>query len=273
MTSHPAPQSRCLAIVETLLPGVTEIERAQQAIELGVDGIEYCADKMVSRIPDINAALHNLPIQAAALHLGTTHDLLAAHEPTRQKALDALRIAMTHAVDIGAESVVIVPQPNPQLDLPDLMPFRAPIQIAVELMVWHLRSFSDLAYVFGVHLMLQPRNRYETAFLQRLEQGAELRRQIKFHKHVWLAADSYHMLHTESNPIDALNTHKDSVRHLYLADSNGKLPGQGITDFRSLANIDNEKSGWAVITAYGLEDSPTFNDLKVSVQYLREAGF
>ena len=179
-----------LAVQEKLLTG-TDADKIAQAAALGVDGIEFNADGLTGRVDDISAALTDAPVSAAAVRLSTNYHFLSPDEPTRQQALDALRYAMTDAVDIGAAGVVLVPQPGP-LTLPDLMPLKAPIELAVELMVMHLRSLSDLAYVFGIELYLHPLRPAESGFLNTLAQGVELRRRIKFHPHVWLAADTYH---------------------------------------------------------------------------------
>ena len=269
-----APLTLQLAIQERLLRGKTEADRVKQAATLGIRGIEYNSHGLSERVDDICAALQGAPVQAATVRLNTTYNFVAPDETTRQRALDHLRYAMTDAVDIGASGVVLVPHQGASLGLPDLMPLKAPIQIAVELMTLHLRTLSDLAYVFGIKLYLHPVNRYETAFLNRLDQGVELRRRIKFNEHVLLAADTYHMGMTEDNPLRALEGAAKSIGHVYLAANNGKLSDQGTVDFPSVQQILAEQSGWAVITRYGDYDSlPTQRDLRHSVNYLHEAGF
>ncbi|MEL7234273.1 MAG: TIM barrel protein, partial [Chloroflexota bacterium] len=147
-----------LAVQEALLTGTDEGERIQQAERLGVAGIEYNANGLSERVMDICAALEDTPLTAATVHLGWDANFVATEERVRQQALDQLRHAMTDAVDIGAGGVVLVPHTGATLGLPDLMPLKAPIQIAVELMTLHLRTLSDLAYVFGIKLYLQPVN-------------------------------------------------------------------------------------------------------------------
>jgi sugar phosphate isomerase/epimerase len=179
---------------------------------------------------------------------------------------------MTDAVDIGAGGVVLVPQPG-SLDLPDLMPYKAPVQLGVELMVMHLRSLADLAYVFEINLYLLPVNRYDAAFMNLLDEGVELRRRIKFHKHILLAADTYHMAHTESDPVAALRKARNSVGYLYLAENNGGLPGSGRVDFGALRGALGERTTWAVVTRHDTPQPPGQHALQDAVAYLHGAGY
>lgn len=274
--SPPTPQTWRLAVDETLLDGDTDADKVQQAAALGVPGIEFAAAGLAARVDDISAVLRDMPVQAATVRLGTDYNFISPDEPTRQRALDALRYAMTDAVDIGASGVVIVPHSGAALGLPDLMPLKAPVQIAVELMTLHLRTLSDLAYVFGIKLYLHPVNRYESAFLNSLAQGVELRRRIKFNAHVLLAADTYHMALTEAHPLDALTDAAASVGHVYLAANNGALPGDGAGDMAAVrdALAGADTSGWAVMARRGVHDTPAdTRALRRAVEHLRGAGF
>jgi len=277
MRENPAPDDKPkqwrLAVHERLLPGDTAAQRVKAAAEAGFAGIEYDADGLAARVPDIVAALRDAPVVAAAVHMGFHLDFLSQSEPTRQRALDALRFALTDAQDIDAETVAVVPQPGPVLDLPDLMPFKSPEQIAAELMIWHLRGYSDLAYVFGRVLALHPVNRYESAFLNRLAQGVELRRRLKFNKYVWLAADCYHMAHEEAAPLDALAEHADSINHVYLAEASGALPGIGNIDFAAVLGALPARAGWAVVRGYGIPAPPKARQLAACAAHLTEIGF
>lgn len=270
-----APTSLHLALPEHLLPGDTTAARLRQAEHMGIAGVEFSATGLGERVDEICAVLKDSAVQAATVRLGTDYNFISADEPTRQRALDAVRHAMTDAVDIGASGVVLVPHTGDSLGLPDLMPLKAPIQIAVELMVLHLRTLSDLAYVFGVKLYLQPLNPYESAFLNRLEQGVELLRRIKFSRHVMLAADTYHATTSEGNPLHALEDCSKSIGHVYLSENNGKLPGNGSVDFAAVRqHLGDSASGWAVMRQHtALQDSPTARDLRNALAHLRKCGF
>ncbi|MFZ4814669.1 MAG: sugar phosphate isomerase/epimerase family protein [Phototrophicaceae bacterium] len=263
-----------LAIDEGLLIGKTDTERIAFADQVGARAIEFNALGLHERVPGLRALFQQHGVTAAAVRVEAPYDFLAPDEAARQQALDALRHAMTDAVDLGASSVVLVPHYG-ALQFPDLMPYKAPIQLAVELMVTHLRSLSDLAYVFGVQLMLLPLNRYETGFLNRLDQAVELRRRIKFHQHVWAALDWFHAAQTEDDPLQALQTQRDSIRHVYLSAANGTLPGVGQGDFSAVRAALADTSGWAVLTHHLAPDAdrPTANAIRNALAHLQQAGF
>lgn len=272
-TDDPNTGAFRLAVHEGLLPGVTDDERLKAAAKAGFGAVEFNADGLAARVPDVNAALAAHGLVASSVHLGWKHDVLAADEPTRQRALDALRTAMTDAVDIGAATVVFVPQAGRELDLPNLMPFKSAMQVALELMTWHLRGYSDLAYVFEVNLLLHPVNRETSAFLNRLAQGAELLRRIKNHPHVWLAADTYHMLTTEPQSLGAVGAHAAALQLIYLSDNTGDLPGTGYTDFASVAATLQGRGGWAVVRGYHRDGRPSVAELRASRAHLETCGF
>lgn len=274
-TETNAPQSIHLAIHERLLYGTTEYERIQQAEQLNIAAVEFAAHGLHARVSDIRAVLKDSPVEAATVQLGSDYNFISPDEPTRQQALDHLRYAMTDAVDIGATGVVITPHNDFALGLPDLMPLKSPIQLAVELMVLHLRTLSDLAYVFGIKLFLRPVNRYESAFLNRLDQGVELRRRIKFNEHVMLAADTFHMGMSEDNLMHAIEDCANSVGHLYLTDNNGNLPGTGSIDFAEVRqNLGLGASGWAVVNQHiPNRERHSTRDLHTTLRYLRKVGF
>ncbi len=261
-----------LAAREDLLAGNTDADKLAHAKRLGLAGVEVWADGLRARVPSLCDALKNTDVRVSTVHMGYAGGFLHPDEATRQVALDNLRHTMTYAVDIGAEGVVLVPHIGP-LELPNLMPYKASIQLAVELMVMHLRSFSDLAYVFDINLYLAPLNRYETAFLTRLDQGALLRKRIKDHAHVLLAPDTAHMAVSEDDPLTALMEHRRHIGHVTLTEPTGKLPGTGNTDFAAVAQTLKDIEGWAVIACGTPDDMPHPRDLANSVQAMRNAGF
>ncbi len=118
-----------LAVHEDLLPGTTDTERIGAAAAAGFAAVEINAAGLAERVPTLNVALRKHGLAASSVHLGWDYDFLAADEATRQHALDALRGAMTDAVDLGAETVVFVPQVGRTLGLPNLMPFNTKHEI------------------------------------------------------------------------------------------------------------------------------------------------
>jgi sugar phosphate isomerase/epimerase len=93
------------------------------------------------------------------------------------------------------------------------------------------RELTTYAAPRGVKLILEPVNRYETNFVNSVEQGAELIRKVGA-SNMALMPDLFHM-NIEDRALDgALEAHAEHVAYIHVADSNRLAPGQGHTDFR-----------------------------------------
>ncbi len=265
------------AIQEMMLPGRGLAEKLEHAARLGFTGVEFDAGGLTERIPEVVDALAQTGMVAAAVHMGRRDGYLAPHLAEREAAISALRQAMADAVDIGAAHVVFVPHYG-QTRMPDLTPYRAPVELEAEMMVWLLRTVSDLAYAMGVELDMLPLNRYETYFMNRLEQAALFRRKIKDHPHVKIAANCFHMALEEADLIAALKAHASHIGYFQVADHNCRLPGQGMINFAAVAAVLREAAyeGWVTYACEpgsGGQAARLMQDLPASVTYLRQAGF
>jgi sugar phosphate isomerase/epimerase len=182
-----------IAIQEDMLPGRSVLEKLENARALGLAGVEFWAAGLTPCVPEIAAAVRQTGVQVSAVNFGRMGTLLTPDPAERQRVLAALRQAMADSIDIGAKRVVFVPQWGEPL-LPDLHPYKTAIQLEAEMLVAYLKQiFTDLAHAMGATLYLLPVNRSESHFVNRLEQAASIRRKIKNHDHVMLAASLFHM--------------------------------------------------------------------------------
>src|SRR5262245_6908107 len=134
-----------IAIQEDMLPGRSIVEKLQNAQMLNFAGVEFWAHGLTERVPEIAAAIAETGVPAAAVNLGRRDGYLSPDLHERERAISAMRQAMGDAVDIGAGHVVFVPHfGGPRM--PDLTPYRSPIELESEMMIWLLRTVSDLAY-------------------------------------------------------------------------------------------------------------------------------
>src|SRR5690606_36618080 len=119
-------------------------------------------------------------------------------------------------------------------------------ELQMEMLHQHVRTMEDFAYALDVELYVEPINRYETRFLNRLEQAAALTRR-RNHPSVKIVADLFHMALDEADIPAAIAAHGDQIGHVHLVDSNRRLPGQGRTDFAAAASALNAAgyTGWA----------------------------
>lgn len=267
-----------LAIQEDMLVGRSMAEKLANAAQLGFAGVEFWADGLTERVPEIAEALQETGMQAAAVNMGRHAGYLSPVLAERESAIGHLRQTMANALDLGAYHVVFVPAYG-RSKMPDLTPYRSPAELDGEMLVWLLRTVSDLAYAIGVELDMQPVNRYESDFLNRLEQGAFFRQKIKDHPHVKLAASLFHMALEEGDVLACLRQHGQHLGYLHLSEQNGRLPGQGMLDFTLVIRILREigYDGWLTYACgepgNNARQASRFQaDLPASVEMLRGAG-
>lgn len=262
-----------VAIQEMLLPGRTTQERLQRARDLGFAGVEFSAEQLTARVPEIAAALAQTQLQAAAVHFGQRAGFCDPDPALREDAISRLRQALADALDLGAPQVLLVPHWG-ALTLPDLTPFKTPRQLAADLTVWLLRTVSDLAYAIGVDLLLLPVNRYESALINRLEDAALFRHQIADHPHVKLAASTFHLAVEEADLFAALRTYAAHIAYLQVADHNGRLPGGGMLDFAALGALLREVgyTGWITLECPQRHEHDLAQDLPAALETLRRAA-
>lgn len=94
-------------------------------------------------------------------------------------------------------------------------------------------------------LLLEPINRYETRFINSLEEGVAVLEERRWPR-VKLLADTFHMNIEDRDLVFSLHRARDLVGHVHLADSNRRAPGQGHLDFRAVLSALREidYSGW-----------------------------
>jgi sugar phosphate isomerase/epimerase len=268
-----------IAIQEDMLPGRTTLQRFENARTLGIAGIEVWAEGLSPRVPEIVEAVRQTGVKVSAVHFGRLGTLLTPDPAERQRVLVEMRQAMATSIDIGASQLVFVPiWGNPLL--PNLHPYKSPVQLEAEMLVAYLKQiFTDLAYAMGMVIYLLPVNRYESHFLNRLEQAASIRRKIKNHEHVKLAASLFHMLLEEDNVPQAIREYSSDIGYIYLADSNRRLPGQGTANIGEFIKMLKEcgYDGWLTLECgnpgINAENAAYYwRDLPASLQCLRDIG-
>jgi sugar phosphate isomerase/epimerase len=265
-----------LAIQADMLPGKTLKERYKYAQDLGFDGIELWAEGLNAGLMDVAMALNDTKLEVASLHLGKCDGYLSPDMKTREGALSYVREVMAMAVDLQCDNVVFVPHWG-NLATPNLTPHRSSEEIASELMIWLVRTVSDLAYALGTKLHMQPRHRYHTQFMNTVAHAIKFSDVIKNHPHIRIAPNLFDMALEETDFLDVLKNCGDRFGYLYLADSNGRLPGQGFLDWKAIGQAiqDSDYDGWLCISAghpitKGDEQYALYDALPKTLQLLKD---
>lgn len=127
---------------------------------------------------------------------------------------------------------------------------------------------SDFAASHGVELLLEPVNRYETNFINSLEEGIEVVRKLD-RENVKLMPDTFHMNIEDASIMDSLKEAGNKIGYVHFADSNRWAPGQGHLDFPKIIAILREigYDGW--VTVEILPNPNPDKAAKMAIDYLR----
>ena len=96
-----------------------------------------------------------------------------------------------------------------------------------------IRESGEHALPLGVNLSLECWNRYETIFLNRLEQAASLWHDTGL-SNGGIQGDTFHMNIDEDSVEGAFREYGALLQHVHLADSNRAAPGAGHLDFEPI---------------------------------------
>ncbi len=234
-----------LAIQEDMLPGKTTLERFETAKSFGFQGVEVWGSGLTARVPELVEAIQKTGMLISAVNHGPQRHLIDPDRPGREKALAELRQSVVDGVDLGATGVILAPHFGEPL-MPDLTPYKSQVQLEYEMLHNHLRTLSDYVYAIGIDLYIEPINKGETHFINTIADAIRVRRKIKDHPHIKIAADLYHMASEETDVPQVLRDNIADLGYIHLCDNNRQLPGQGTTDFAAIGAVLKELGydGW-----------------------------
>jgi sugar phosphate isomerase/epimerase len=217
-----------LAIQTLLLPGNDLQEKFHNARRFGFDGVEivigpeYDLRQNFDRIQEASRA-SGLPVSDICTH--PMHDPFVPDAGERQRRLAALAELMQMADELGAGGVICVPV-RPPFQFPDLSPWMSQYDLVKSLVIAVLGEWIVNLPKGKSALFLEPLNRYEAYFLNRVEQAVELCRAVR-HPRVKILADFFHMNIEEASFSGAIHQAGDRLGMLHIADNNRLQPGRG----------------------------------------------
>jgi len=256
---------------EGLLPGRDFAEKLHNAEAYGFDAVELDGGALEddARRAERKRALAGSRVKASSI-CGGIHNRFIDIEPAeRAKARESLRQRLAYAAELGATGPIFVPIFAGPNRMPDLRPFLSRHDLSRTLCVEVLRQIDADAKEAGALALMEPLNRYEANFLNRLEQAQGMITDAGA-RHVRIMADFFHMHIEEANIPAAILAAGDLIAHVHLADSTRKEPGSGSIDFvagfRALGKIGFKG---AMAFECGLS-GPREEALQKSVAYLRQ---
>ncbi|MFQ6040200.1 MAG: TIM barrel protein [Candidatus Poribacteria bacterium] len=232
-----------LASQEGLAPGKDLSEKLDNLAEYGYEGIEFGGNGIQNRQDEIIKATQNHQVKPSTICAGYGGCLVDGDKSERDRAMSDIKDLLNVAGNIGAVGLIMVPVFG-DLRINDLSPYKSARQLTEELLVALLKDLGDYAGEVGSIVLIEPLNRYETRFINRLEQGVDICKRVN-KPNVQIMADFFHMSIEESNIAKSIKAAGSYIKHVHLADSTRLLPGYGHTDF---------KSGFAALKEIGFEN-------------------
>ncbi len=224
-----------IAVQLGLLPGNTNLEKAKWARDHGVEGIELGVwggglPKMRRDAEEINGLV---PISSvcgnADAEGNTSFEFLSPDPKKRRASIDGAKAILEFCGEVGAAGQIVPPIFGaPQV--PDLSPFKTPLEIEEELIIAACREIGPHAQSHKTLFLLEPLNRYEQHYLRKQSDGVRV---IKASgaPGIKVLADLFHMHIEETDSPAALRAAGKHVGHLHLADNTRMEPGTGDIDF------------------------------------------
>lgn len=261
-----------------LLPGETPREKAQWARDHGVEGIELGVwggglPKMRREADEIGGLV---PISSVCGNTDTEHqpsfDFLDPEIEKRRRCIDGCKAILQFCGEVGAVGQVVPPIFG-KAKVPDLSPFKTPLELEEELMLAACHELGPFAAEHRTLFMLEPLNRYEQHYLRKQSDGTRVI-QAAGVPGIGLLSDLFHMHIEETDTPRAIREAGTHISEVHLADNTRMEPGTGDIDmvaaFRAL--LDVHFSGYMIYecTVTGANPAEKAASLAKSLKYVRE---
>lgn len=228
---YPEVEGLKFAVQENLVPGDSFRQKVETLAAIGYRGIELRGDGLAGRVQEILSGLRGTGVEATCICGGFKFGLLFPKKEDRDESRAQIKGLLTLAAEAGAkDGVIVVPIFGPP-QLPDMTPWKKAVELEEEMLVEQLGELAEFAGRQGTKVILEPLNRYETHYINRLEQAAHILRRVAS-PHLTVLADFFHMSIEEADIPASIRSAGAQVGYVHLADSNRVVPGRGHTDFR-----------------------------------------
>ena len=202
---------------ENRLPAGSLKEKVALLEKWGASGLELIGDPS-ARIAEAKEAIRGSTIKIGALCWGSHAGDLVSMDPAKRKTgIEDIKKVLTAAGELESTGVVFVPCFNKQSDL-------QPAELD-KILFDILPDIGDHARKAGSRVLIEPLNKGETFYINRLEQAAAICRKLD-NPGICLMGDFYHMAKEEKTDSDAFTAGAPWLHHVHLASRVRNLPGQ-----------------------------------------------
>lgn len=237
--------------------GMADLKKIiKTSAELGYDAVELTAalhlpvESTKERRKEVLGWIKEAGIECSALHyiFDGTIRLLSTDPEMMKKSVDYMKKVIDVAYDMESPTVIVGSGGKTRSFEPDW-----DREDGIQCMADVIRQSGEYAKEKGVTLAIEAINRYETNFLNTLEEAVNFVNLVD-HPNVRTMADTYHLNIEEVNPAETIRKYGHTLANLHLADSNRQAPGDGHFDFASVAEALRETGfhGYCSFEVFGL---------------------
>jgi len=214
----------------------------------GFDGIElFLSADEPANIPLIRSMLDRLELPRTTCSvLPGKANLISGDAATRAHGVEFLRKCIDRTADLGAPLIC-----GPLYAGLGVMTGSRRTDKEWSWAVKGLRTVAARAQKRGVCLCLEPLNRFETYFLNTLEDAARLVHDVGA-PNVKIHFDTFHSNIEEKHPAEALRAVAKDLGHVHISECDRGIPGTGHVDWKGILKTLKEigYDGWLTIESF-----------------------
>ena len=231
----------------------TRVGEAQEPLlsrirDWGFDGVElFLSPEEPANIPAVRTALDNLGLQRTTCSvLPRDANLVSADPAIRAHGVEFLKTCVDRTEELGASLIC-----GPMYAGLGVMTGRRRTPEEWKWAVEGLKDVAQRADEHGVILCLEPLNRFETYFLNTLEDAARLIHDVGA-PNVKIHFDTFHSNIEERHPAEALRSVADVLGHVHISENDRGVPGTGHNDWKGILMVlkDIGYDGWLTIESF-----------------------
>jgi D-psicose/D-tagatose/L-ribulose 3-epimerase len=231
----------------------TRVGEAQEPLfsrirEWGFDGVElFLSPEEPADIPRVKAALDRLDLGRTTCSVLPRDANLVSPDPRiRAHSIEFLKTCVDRTAELGGHLIC-----GPMYAALGVMTGRGRTEEEWGWAIAGLRSVAQHAQTRGVVLCLEPLNRFETYFLNTLEDAARLVHAVGA-PNVKIHFDTFHANIEERHPAEALRSVARELGHVHISENDRGIPGTGHNDWKGILKTLKEigYDGWLTLESF-----------------------